>query len=302
MYEKYQGSKVNNRTAFDLASVAKTFTAMAVLKLSEEKKINLTDDVTKYIPDFPFTGISIKMLLSHTSGLEDYVKFMQSPEVDKSSNLSNTDLLNFIIKNKEKVKIANAPAPFNYSNTNFAMLALVIEKLSNQNYGDYLSDKFFKPLGMNDTYVFNAGNANNATPSYYKNGKAYDIKFLDFIYGDKNVYSTVRDMMKWDKALREGKIFNKEILALAYTPGSKLIADQSNYGLGWRILLVPNGKKIIYHNGWWHGNRSVFIRLLDEDALIVILSNSSFTTISNSRKLADLFGQYKQTGKSIVNF
>ena len=84
--------------------------------------------------------------------------------------------------------------------------------------------------------------------------------------------------------------------------GNIYIADQSNYGLGWRILLVPNGKKIIYHNGWWHGNRSVFIRLLDEDALIVILSNSSFTTISNSRKLADLFGQYKQTGKSIVNF
>ena len=191
--------------------------------------------------------------------------------------------------------------PFQYY-ANFAMLALVIEKITNRSYGDYLSEKFFKPLGMNDTYVFDAGNAKNAIPSYYKNGKAYDIKFLDFIYGDKNVYSTVKDMMKWDKALREGKIFSKETLALAFTPGSKLIADQSNYGLGWRILLVPNGKQIIYHNGWWHGNRSVFIRLLDENALIVILSNSSFTTISNSRKLADLFGQYKQTGKSIVNF
>jgi CubicO group peptidase (beta-lactamase class C family) len=109
-------------------------------------------------------------------------------------------------------------------------------------------------------------------------------------------------MMKWDKALREGKVFSKESIALAYTPSSNLVPDQSNYGLGWRILLVPNGKKIIYHNGWWHGNRSVFIRLLDEEAVIVILSNSSFTTISNSRKLADLFGAYKQTGKSIVNF
>ena len=155
---------------------------------------------------------------------------------------------------------------------------------------------------MNDTYVFNERNAKNATPSYYKNGKTYDIKFLDFIYGDKNVYSTVRDMMKWDEALRSGKIFSKETLALAYTANSNLIPDKSNYGLGWRILLVPNGKKIIYHNGWWHGNRSVFIRLLDENALIVILSNSSFTTISNSRKLADLFGTYKQTGKNIVNF
>lgn len=302
LYEKYQGTKVNNRTAFDLASVAKTFTAMAILKLSEEKKINLNDEVTKYISTFPVSGITIKMMLSHTSGLEDYVKFMQASDVDKSNNVSNTDLLNYIIKNAAKVKIATAPAAFNYSNTNFAMLALVIEKVTGQAYGDYLASKFFMPLGMSDTYVFTEVNAKAATPSYYKNGKAYDIKFLDFIYGDKNVYSTVKDMMKWDKALRDGKIFSKETLALAYTPNSTFIADQSNYGLGWRILLVPNGKKIIYHNGWWHGNRSVFIRLLDEEAVIIILSNSSFTTISNSRKLADLFGQYKQTGKNIVNF
>ena len=109
-------------------------------------------------------------------------------------------------------------------------------------------------------------------------------------------------MMKWDKALRDGKIFSKETLALAYTPGSPLVPYQSNYGLGWRILQVPNGKKMVYHNGWWHGMRSVFIRLIDEDAVIIILSNSSFATISESRKLADLFGQYQQAGKSIVNF
>ena len=182
------------------------------------------------------------------------------------------------------------------------MLALIIEKISGQTYGQYLSDKFFRPLNMGDTYVYGPATVKTATPSYYKNGKAYGVKFLDFIYGDKNVYSTVKDMMKWDKALRDGKIFSKESMAMAYAPGSTLIADQSNYGLGWRILLVPNGKKIIYHNGWWHGNRSVFIRLLDEDAVIIILSNSSFTTISNSRKLADLFGAYKQTGKNIINF
>jgi CubicO group peptidase (beta-lactamase class C family)/PKD repeat protein len=302
LYEKYKGNKVNNRTAFDLASVAKTFTAMAILKLSEEKKLSLNDAVVKYIPNFPYPTITIKMMLSHTSGLEDYVKFLQASDVDKSFTWSNADLLNYIIKNESKVKVANAPAVFNYSNTNFAMLAMVIEKITNQNYGAYLNTKFFAPLGMKDSYVFDKSNAATATPSYYKNGKAYDIKFLDFIYGDKNVYSTVKDMLKWDRALRDGKIFNKETLELAYTPGTKLIADQSNYGLGWRILVVPNGKKIIYHNGWWHGNRSVFIRLLDEDALIVILSNSSFTSISNSRKLADLFGQYKQSGKSLVGF
>lgn len=302
LYEKYKGNNVNNHTAFDLASVAKTFTAMAILKLAEEKKINLSDDVTKYLNNFPISGITIKMLLSHTSGLDDYVKFMQTADIDKSNMMSNVDLLQYIIKNKDKAQAGKPGGAFNYSNTNFAMLALIIEKVSGQLYGQYLSDKFFKPLKMEDTYVFNSANAKTATASYYKNGKAYDLKFLDFIYGDKNIYTTVKDMMKWDKALRDGKVFSKETMTLAYTPSSTLIADQSNYGLGWRILLVPNGKKIIYHNGWWHGNRSVFIRLLDEDAVIVILSNSSFTTISNSRKLADLFGAYKQTGKNIVNF
>jgi CubicO group peptidase (beta-lactamase class C family)/PKD repeat protein len=302
LYEKYKGKNVNNHTAFDLASVAKTFTAMAVLKMAEEKKISLSDDVTKYLNNFPINGITIKMLLSHTSGLEDYVKFMQAGNVDKSDMLSNGDLLQYIIKNKQKVQSGKVGGAFNYSNTNFAMLALVIEKISGQSYGQYLSEKFFKPLKMDDTYVYTQANAKTANPSYYKNGKAYEVKFLDFIYGDKNIYTTVKDMMKWDKALRDGKIFSKESIALAYTPGSSLIADQSNYGLGWRILLVPNGKKIIYHNGWWHGNRSVFIRLLDEDAVIIILSNSSFTSINNSRKIADLFGEYKQSGKSLVGF
>ncbi len=303
LYEKYKGKNVNNHTAFDLASVAKTFTAMAILKMAEEKKINLSDDLTKYLPSFPTNGISIKMLLSHTSGLDDYLKVLQaSSDFDKSNMLSNADLLQYIVDNKAKMQVAKPGSGFSYSNTNFAMLALVIEKISGLSYGNYLSSTFFKPLKMEDTYVFSNATAKTATPSYYKNGKAYDIKFLDFIYGDKNIYTTVKDMMKWDKALRDGKIFNKESIALAYTPSSTLVADQSNYGLGWRILLVPNGKKIIYHNGWWHGNRSVFIRLLDEDAVIVILSNSSFTSISNSRKLADLFGQYKQTGRNVVNF
>ena len=302
LYEKYKGNNVNNHTSFDLASVAKTFTAMAVLKMAEENKIKLSDDVTKYLSNFPILGISIKMLLSHNSGLDDYVKFLQSADVDKSEMLSNGDLLQYIIKNKSKIQTGKPGGSFNYSNTNFAMLALIIEKVSGQTYGQYLADKFFKPLKMEDTYVFSQATSKTATPSYYKNGKAYDLKFLDFIYGDKNVYSSVKDMMKWDKALRDGKIFSQETMRQAYTANSTLIADQSNYGLGWRLLLVPNGKKIVYHNGWWHGNRSVFIRLLDEEAVIIILSNSSFTTISNSRKLADLFGAYKQTGRSIVNF
>lgn len=304
IYEKYIGKQngVNSHTAFDLASVAKTFTGMAILKMAENKQLDLNDDVKKYLPNFPFAGITIKMLLSHRSGLEDYVKFMETSDWDKKQLMTNADLLQYIIANPTKVKIAEPGKAFNYSNTNFAMLALVIEKVNVSSYKQYITNTFLKPLQMNDSYVFGKDDIGKATKSYYSNGRTYDFKYLDLIYGDKNIYSTVGDMMKWDAALRSTKIFTKATLELAFSPTNKLEPYKSNYGLGWRMLLVPNGKKLIYHNGWWHGNRSVFIRMVDEKAVIIILSNSSFTTISQAKKLADLFGEYQQTTKNFENF
>ena len=302
VYERYSGFKklehkkdsVDSHTAFHLASVSKTFTGMATLKLWQDGNLNINDEVSKYLPDFPIAGVTVKMLLSHRSGLLNYVHFMDRSDWDKKKYLSNNDVLQYIINHKTEVVGAPPGKHFEYSNTNFALLALIIEKVSGQSYADYLTKTFFQPLQMQDTYVFNMNDLPTAMESYKRNGRPYRIEYLDAVYGDKNIFSTVRDLLKWDQALRNGKLFKQTTLDSAYMPYSFEKPGKRNYGLGWRMLLMPNNKKLIYHNGWWHGNRTAFVRMIDEGATIIALSNNDYTRVYASKKLCDLFGDYKQ--------
>ena len=304
LFEKNYSFKdnVTSHTAFDLASITKTFTAMAILKLMENGKLKIDDAVVQYLPEFPIPEITIKMLLSHKSGLEDYLKFIDESDWDKRKNLTNADLLQFIAKNKSKVIINKPGKIFDYSNTNYALLALIIEKISNQSYKDYLGNTFFKPLQMSDTYIMGLDNYAKATKSYYRNGKVYSLRYLDLVYGDKNVYSTVQDLKKWDKALRDGKMFEKTTLDLAYAPTSALAPYASNYGLGWKKIITTSGKEVLYHTGWWAGNRSLLIRLPKESVMIAVVSNNNYSNINEIKKLCDLFGDYQLSNKKIDNF
>ena len=302
VYERYTGFKsitdvndpVDEHTAFHLASVSKTFTAMATLKLWEEGKLDINDPVSKYLIGFPYNDITIKMLLSQRSGLKNYVHYMDNSGWDKKKFLSNQDLLQYIIAHKSDLKGVPAGKHFDYCNTNYAMLALIIEKVSGQPYPTYMAKTFFEPLEMKDTYIFEMKDTARATQSYKFNNRPYPLEYLDAVYGDKNVYSTVRDLLQWDIALRSGKWFKQTTLDSAYMPYSFEKPGKRNYGLGWRMLLEPNGKKLIYHNGWWHGNRTAFIRMLDENATIIALSNNDCKRVYSSKKLCNLFGDYQQ--------
>jgi CubicO group peptidase (beta-lactamase class C family) len=302
LYERYKGFKyperkkdsLNLHTAFHLASVSKTFTAMAILKLWQEGKLDIHDPVSKYLIGFPFPTTTLQMLLSHRSGLFNYVHFMDRSNWDKRKFLTNADVLAYIIAHPHEVQAAQPGRHFEYSNTNFALLALIIEKVSGLPYADYLSKTFFQPLQMQDSYVFSLSDTARSMQSYYQSGRRYRLEFLDQVYGDKNIFSTVRDLYKWDQALRSGQLFTKGVMDSAYTPYSNEKPGQRNYGLGWRMLNIPNGKKLIYHNGWWHGNRTVFIRMLDEDATIIALCNNDYKKIYSAKKLCNLFGDYRQ--------
>jgi CubicO group peptidase (beta-lactamase class C family) len=114
------------------------------------------------------------------------------------------------------------------------------------------------------------------------------------VYGDKNVYSTVRDLLKWDQALRNETLFKKGTLEAAYSGYSFEKPGTHNYGLGWRMYLLNNGKKLIYHNGWWHGNRTSFYRMTDEDATIIALCNNDCRYVYKVKEMADIFGDYQQ--------
>lgn len=300
IYEQYAGFRnprlkkdsITPSTSFHLASVSKTITGMAILKLAEEGKLNIEDSVSKYLTGFPCTGVTIKTLLNHRSGLPNYVHYMEKLGWDKKRIITNKDVLDFIIERHADIQIGPPDRRFSYSNTNYALLALIIEKASGQFYGDYLRQTFFDPLGMKDTYVFMPADSAKSLPSFFYNGREYAFDFLDLVYGDKNIYSTVRDLLKWDQALHNGQLFKKETLNAAYAGYSFERPGINNYGLGWRMFLLRNGKKFIYHNGWWHGNRTAFYRLLDENVTIIALSNNDSKKVYSSKKLADVFGNY----------
>jgi CubicO group peptidase (beta-lactamase class C family) len=301
VYERYSGFKdprkrkdsVNAHTAFHLASVSKTFTAMAVLKLWEEGKLDIHDDISKFLTGFP-PGITIKNLLSQRSGIKNYVHFMDQSGWDKRKYLTNADLLQYIIKHKAEIIYAPAGRHFEYCNTNYAFLALIIEKVTGETYNEFITKTFFQPLHMQDSYVFSIQDTAMATHSYRLNGRMYPMEYLDMVYGDKNIYSTPEDMLKWDAALRGGILFRQSTLDSAYAPYSLEKPGKRNYGLGWRMIVYPYGKKLIYHNGWWHGNRTVFIRMIEENATIIALCNNDNKRVYASKKLCDVFGNYQQ--------
>lgn len=304
LFEKYYSYKdnVNNHTPFDIASITKTFTATGILKLMEDGKLNIDDPVQKYLPKFPYTDITIRMLLSHRSGLEDYLHFIDGVGWDRNRTVQNKDLLNIIADNKSKIQIRKPGEAYDYSNTNYALLGLIIEAVSGTSYSQYLNSQFFMPLKMDDTYVLNIDNFAKSTKSYYRNGTTYKLRYLDLIYGDKCIYSTPQDLKKWDNALRTGKLLNKSTLELAYKTIGNPASFSSSYAIGWKKVIASNGKAFYYHDGWWGGSRALLIRLVDENVVIAVLSNNNYTKIKDIKKLVDLFGDYGISSKKVSNF
>ncbi|WP_290791030.1 serine hydrolase domain-containing protein [Flavihumibacter sp. UBA7668] len=280
--------------AFHLASVSKTFTGMAVLKLWEEGKLSLDDELSRYFEKFPYKNITVKMLLNHRSGLPNYTNYLDVYGWNKKKLASNLDVLASLYKMRPPIQFT-AGRRFSYCNTNYALLALIIEKISGQSFPEFMDENFFIPLQMNDTYVFRPEDANGSMPSFEANNRRYGMEFMDLVYGDKNVYSTVRDMLKWDQALYSDSLFKPETLEAAFQGYSYEKSGMRNYGLGWRLTELKNGKKIVYHNGWWHGNNTVFIRLPEEKATIIMLGNRYNRGIYKAKQLCDLFGDYQQS-------
>ena len=279
------------RTPIHLASVSKTFTGMAALQLWEKDKLDLKAPVEKYLPEFPYKNINIEMLLSHRSGLPDYAYFMESKQYKsvryktkrgrwakklvlvkneapfRTGLYTNKDVLDYMIQ-KKPIVAANPDLVFKYCNTNYVLLALIIEKITGQDFPTYLQETIFKPLKMEHTFVMSEQSTDKYLPSYNAQMVPYKLEKYDLIYGDKNVYSTVRDLYLWDKALTEGRFLQPTTLEMAYEPKSPTDKYWHNYGLGWRILSKPNEEKLIYHNGWWHGNNTVFTRLVVKQQLL----------------------------------
>ena len=306
IYEKYFGKidlrkkdSINENTALHLASTSKTLTAVAILQLVQDGKLSLEDSLQKFFPGFPYSGITVRMLLSHHSGLPNYLYFIVDSIWDKTKNVTNQDVLDLLYSKQPKAYFPPG-YKYGYSNTNFVLLALIIEKLSGEKYPEYMKEHFFDPLHMDDTYVFTPGDSATATPSFNYNNRLWQDDFLEWTYGDKNIYSTPRDLFRWSQALFNGKLIRPSLLDSAFTPQqfeaqprSKFISPLHKYGLGFRLLYAPSGKKVIYHFGRWHGFNAAFARLPDEKVTIIILGNRFTKMIYYAARLSyDLFGDY----------
>lgn len=292
VFEDYRGysdfrtkEPVTANTPFHLASVSKTFTGTTVLKLWEQGRISLDDTLQHFFPELPYHGITVRMLLCHRSGLPNYLYFFDSCW-NKKVKATNVDVLNFMVAHKPRMD--NAPGRnFHYCNTNYVLLAMIIEKLTGINYPQYMKDSVFMPLGMTHSFVFSIKDTSQYVPTYIGN-RPYPMDHLDCTYGDKNIYSTVQDMYLWDKALYEHRFVKQVTLDSAFTPQSNERRSMHNYGLGWR-LFTNNTDTIIYHNGKWHGTNTSFTRLVKDTAVIIVLGNRYNRNIYQSKRMANIF-------------
>ncbi|NLR77774.1 beta-lactamase family protein [Chitinophaga eiseniae] len=282
IFEKYHGyensrskAPIVDSSAFQLASVSKTFTGAAVLWLAQKEQLSLDDSLQKFFPTFPYKGINVRMLLSHRSGLPNYLYFCDSLWKKESGFITNDEVIKLMEVHKPPMQ--HLPGThFQYCNTNYLLLASIIEKVSGQKYADFMTQTIFKPLGMNSTFVFNPGSAvhTHQTQSHKYNGQFEPDTYFDGVMGDKGIYSSAEDMLKWDQALYSGQFLNEASLKAAYTPYSNEKPGVRNYGLGWRLMVYPDStKNIVYHNGWWHGNNTVFYRFVQDTTTLIILGN-----------------------------
>ncbi len=281
IFERHNGTMhldgndtIHASSVFHIASTSKTFTAAAVLKLCDEQKIALDSPVATYLSPFPYPGVTIRQLLNHRSGLPNYLYFIDSLQYKKDMPLSNQDILDCMRLYKRSIKGTGKPnVSFLYCNTNYVILALIIEKVTGLSFPAYLHQTIFEPYGLNNTFVATPGDSLRITPSYKSDRKLYPLNRFDLIYGDKNVYSTVDDLLRWSQVLDDQKYISPSAYEKAYTSYSFEKPGKRNYGLGWRLINGDSSRRVIYHNGWWHGNNAVFLRAPHEKLTIILLNN-----------------------------
>jgi CubicO group peptidase (beta-lactamase class C family) len=265
--------KINS--VFELASVSKPFTATAILLLVEQGKLKLDQHVKEFFPDFPYEGITIRMLLSHRSGMMNYVYFTDDIWKEKMKPMSNMDVMKLIAQHKP-APYAQPNKVFHYNNSNFMVLAAIIEKVTGKSYTYFMEKSIFKPLGMKNTHVFSTTVFKKIPVDVVGHDRVWRRSvvqnFLDGPVGDKGIYSTLHDLYLFDRAMRAGKVLQEASQDSAYTPRNPLQYGHFSYGYGWRMFDAPK-QQVVYHTGWWHGFRHIFVRDLKNDVTIIFLSN-----------------------------
>lgn len=282
---------LNLQSAFQLASVSKQFTAVAILQLYQKGLLKLTDSIEHFYPDFPIKGITIHQMLIHRSGLPNYHYFLQHIPTTYDTLLNNQDIVQEII-DKQLTPYFKPNRRYLYSNTGYAVLAAIVEKESGLSFSTYIEKNIFQPLHMEHSFMYSGiptQKKENAATGYLYNWRLAEDNYLDGVLGDKGVYTTAEDLFLWDQGLYKNLIINPDTLALAFRPIGKPAYFRSNYGYGWRMYSWgKDSTKVLFHGGWWHGFRTLLMRIPKDSTTIIVLKNRSKGVQVSSRKILNI--------------
>lgn len=288
-----------NQSAFQLASLSKPFTAVAVMKLYQNGKIDIYKPVKEYLPDFPFEEVTVVNLLQHRSGLKNYIYIAEKYWPDKKKALQNKDISPLLARYGKTLDFKPG-SRFRYCNTNYAYLALLVETISGQPFARYFNDSIARPLGMENTFLYDhtnpqpegrkmvTGFSYSRRTGFYKRYPDY----LDGVVGDKGLFSTAEDIFRFDQALYDTSFLADSIRKLMFTPAEPLDSKHDNdYGMGFRIRQDTGGYQTVFHNGWWKGFRTYFIHDYLSQRTLIWLNNRSDVTINPYiEKIFDIVG------------
>lgn len=280
-------------TIYQIGSITKTFTAAIILRLQDEKMLSLNDKITKYIADYPNgDDITIENLLTHTSGIFEY---LQSKEYAKENFIKPISIGTLISFFKSQKRLFKSGEKFSYTNSGYILLAFIIEKITGKKYEQVVRDVIFEPLQMTHS-GFDLRNLNDSNKAInYDNinkKRLISEPVFDSTHapGCGNIYSTATDLYKWDRALYGNKIVSQSFLQKAYIP------YKAKYGYGW-FIDSSYSKFNVFHGGGTPGFHSHIQRFINDDVCIVLLSNNAYCDLSEitNRLAAIIFNKPYET-------
>jgi CubicO group peptidase (beta-lactamase class C family) len=276
--------------AFQIGSASKQFTSVSILLLLQQGKITLEDNVQKYFPSFPYDNITIRTLLTHRSGLPNYIYFCDPIVEDKCKLLTNSDVVN-IMCNNFPTKYYRSDKSYHYCNTNYALLAAIVEKISGISFEKFVHENIFRKAGMSHSFFYSEFDTNKnikKATGYLSPKFEAGFFYLNGVTGDKGIFTTVEDLHNWDLALYSDCLVRKNILQKAFTPQTKTRLSNIFYGYGWKMYFLEDSTQVLFHSGWWQGYQSVIMRLPKDSSAIIILKNKKTGHPVDQRKMIDI--------------
>ncbi|MFD2587457.1 serine hydrolase domain-containing protein [Croceitalea marina] len=277
---------VTTETIFDVASNSKQFTAACIFLLEQEGKLEINDPIQKYlpeIPNYPQGDITIKNLIHHTSGVRSYLATLHSKNTFWGDSFNNEDAIKILARHKG----LNFPTGtrYYYSNTNYALLASIVEKVSGQSLAEYAKNHLFKPLGMEHTFFKEKRDTiiKNVAIGYELNGESFteNHNYNATVVGDGGLHTNLQDFVRWSDNLKTGKVGGEQFIKRMITPGKLNNGEEISYagGLFYENHYDIDGLPRVAHSGSWAGFRSLFYKFLNHDTSIILLSNNANTNV-----------------------